>query len=511
MLGGLLRSDGFPRWLVASALDALVADASASLAELSGGQFELTHDRRRVPRRRPRRRRLAPAGQDAVGRRDVPGQPGAGAGAVLAAVGPGGGGAARLESIFLDEGFGTLDETNLDVVASTLENLAAQRRPHGRRGHPRAGAGRAGAGPVRGAAATSARRRSSGRARDVPMRFTVDPWDPGYGASLDTELGASTAAVDPDIEVPAARWAPVDPVAGPAAGGGAVRRRRAPGRRAGVGRRARTARQRPRAVRVLRRRGGVLLPRPRRPPGRGRRSAAASFTTVADAADVRPPRRHLPRPVTTAPARTSHRCRCCRSRCSAALAEVELEAADWRRVADRAMPRRRRTTSSSSTARCAGAPHLPRASGFVKSHRSDYLPPQLGAVVAQLDRGSAPRCSAWARRGSGTPGTCGCRAAPGAPVGRRRAGRVPRRPAADAVDRARDDEPGDAARGTPPPSTRTPARRRTSTRSPAWNGRCAGASASRRCSIARCAGRPRGHRSRWGRPSPTPGSGSRSL
>ena len=43
MLGGLLRSDGFPRWLVASALDALVADASASLAELSGGQFELTH------------------------------------------------------------------------------------------------------------------------------------------------------------------------------------------------------------------------------------------------------------------------------------------------------------------------------------------------------------------------------------------------------------------------------------------------------------------------------------
>jgi len=33
-------------------------------------------------------------------------------------------GAARLESIFLDEGFGTLDEANLDVVASTLESLA---------------------------------------------------------------------------------------------------------------------------------------------------------------------------------------------------------------------------------------------------------------------------------------------------------------------------------------------------------------------------------------------------
>ena len=35
-------------------------------------------------------------------------------------------GAARLDSIFLDEGFGTLDEANLDVVASTLENLACR-------------------------------------------------------------------------------------------------------------------------------------------------------------------------------------------------------------------------------------------------------------------------------------------------------------------------------------------------------------------------------------------------
>jgi exonuclease SbcC len=33
-------------------------------------------------------------------------------------------GASRLESIFLDEGFGTLDENTLDVVAGTLENLA---------------------------------------------------------------------------------------------------------------------------------------------------------------------------------------------------------------------------------------------------------------------------------------------------------------------------------------------------------------------------------------------------
>lgn len=35
-------------------------------------------------------------------------------------------GAARLDSIFLDEGFGTLDEATLDVVAATLENLATR-------------------------------------------------------------------------------------------------------------------------------------------------------------------------------------------------------------------------------------------------------------------------------------------------------------------------------------------------------------------------------------------------
>jgi len=34
--------------------------------------------------------------------------------------------AASLESIVLDEGFGTLDATTLDTVAATLENLAAR-------------------------------------------------------------------------------------------------------------------------------------------------------------------------------------------------------------------------------------------------------------------------------------------------------------------------------------------------------------------------------------------------
>jgi exonuclease SbcC len=126
MLGGLLRSDGFPRWLVASALDVLVADASASLAELSGGQFELTHADGEF---------LVVDHADADAHRPVKTLSGgetfqaslalalalSAQMSTLAADG-----AARLDSIFLDEGFGTLDEANLEIVASTLENLAGR-------------------------------------------------------------------------------------------------------------------------------------------------------------------------------------------------------------------------------------------------------------------------------------------------------------------------------------------------------------------------------------------------
>jgi exonuclease SbcC len=126
MLGLLLRSDGFPRWLVASALDALVADASVSLAELSGGQFELTHDNGEF---------LVVDHADADARRPVKTLSGgetfqASLALALALSAQMSGlaaqGAARLESIFLDEGFGTLDEANLEVVASTLEALATR-------------------------------------------------------------------------------------------------------------------------------------------------------------------------------------------------------------------------------------------------------------------------------------------------------------------------------------------------------------------------------------------------
>ncbi|ONH28140.1 AAA family ATPase [Pseudofrankia asymbiotica] len=123
-LGMLLRSNGFQRWLVAAALDTLVADASLTLAELSGGQFELTHedgefivvDHTDADSRRPVR--TLSGGETFQASLALALALSAQLTMMAAA------GAARLDSIFLDEGFGTLDDATLDVVATTLENLA---------------------------------------------------------------------------------------------------------------------------------------------------------------------------------------------------------------------------------------------------------------------------------------------------------------------------------------------------------------------------------------------------
>jgi hypothetical protein len=61
-------------------------------------------------------------------------------------------------------------------------------------------------------------------ARPAPSsaaRFTVDPWDPGYGQAFSDEAEGgswheSTAELDLDLEMPADRWRPVDPDPAPA-------------------------------------------------------------------------------------------------------------------------------------------------------------------------------------------------------------------------------------------------------------------------------------------------------
>jgi exonuclease SbcC len=124
LLGNLLQARQFPQWLVSEALDELVAAASETLAALSSGQFDLTHDKGDL---------FVIDHTDADARRSVRTLSGgetfqaslalalalSSQISALAAAG-----AARLDSIFLDEGFGTLDAETLEVVAATLEALA---------------------------------------------------------------------------------------------------------------------------------------------------------------------------------------------------------------------------------------------------------------------------------------------------------------------------------------------------------------------------------------------------
>lgn len=127
-----LRADRFERWLLTAAFHGLTADASRILVELSGGQYSFRHnekfefdivDHGNADETRSSKTlsggetflaslSLALALSEQV--------------ADLAAAG-----AARLESIFLDEGFGSLDADTLDTVAATIEELGAKGRTVG--------------------------------------------------------------------------------------------------------------------------------------------------------------------------------------------------------------------------------------------------------------------------------------------------------------------------------------------------------------------------------------------
>ncbi len=126
-----LQANGFEGWLMEEASEALVLGANLLLSELSGGAYSLRMDKRDfsvVDHRNADETRgvktlsggetflvslaLALSLADQIGSL-------AGAGAV------------RLESIFLDEGFGTLDAETLDVVAGVIQELGATGRTVG--------------------------------------------------------------------------------------------------------------------------------------------------------------------------------------------------------------------------------------------------------------------------------------------------------------------------------------------------------------------------------------------
>ncbi len=120
-----LRANQFERWLLTEALDALVAGASQILRELSSGRYDLAHDKGEF---------AVVDHSDASLRRAVRTLSGgetfqaslALALALSEQLAGLSSASASLESIMLDEGFGTLDPDTLDAVAATLENLAAR-------------------------------------------------------------------------------------------------------------------------------------------------------------------------------------------------------------------------------------------------------------------------------------------------------------------------------------------------------------------------------------------------
>jgi DNA repair protein SbcC/Rad50 len=129
-LAGHLRATGFQKWLLDEALARLVEGASGILHQLSGAAYTLALDRRSSGFAV-----IDHHNADAVRSvRTLSGGETFLASLALAlsladqVVDLAVAGSARLESIFLDEGFGTLDPATLDVVATTIEELGSAGR-----------------------------------------------------------------------------------------------------------------------------------------------------------------------------------------------------------------------------------------------------------------------------------------------------------------------------------------------------------------------------------------------
>jgi exonuclease SbcC len=119
-----LSAKGFERWMLAEVLDGLVAGASVILHDLSSGAYSLATDDDGefsvIDHRNADERRSAKtlSGGETFQASLALALALAEQLSSLAAAG-----AARIETTFIDEGFGTLDEDTLETVASTIEAL----------------------------------------------------------------------------------------------------------------------------------------------------------------------------------------------------------------------------------------------------------------------------------------------------------------------------------------------------------------------------------------------------
>jgi hypothetical protein len=255
-------------------------------------------------------------------------------------------------------------------------------------------------------------------------RFTVDPWDPGYGMAVGDELdggalAASTAELGLDLELPADQWRPVDPdlaqqtprtvlfldgvrridariwVHGHGAGGRPRGSQPAPGIAASLAA------------------GIVSCDSPAAGSGTATGSATARvaevsverglFTAAPDAGEIAA--RHARYPVRIAEGPGPDQLSLAlQQRLGAAEVQLALAFRARHPDADDLLvvdgPLRGRT-------------HLDRTVGYIKTHHASYLPPEQSAVVGALGpgqrtpvftMGTSWRRHSWYLRLPGTPG-----------------------------------------------------------------------------------------------------------
>jgi exonuclease SbcC len=130
-LAGHLAANRFEKWLLDEAIQQLLHGASQVLGELTGGAYALAVDARsgaflvvdHTNASQTRPARTLSGGETFLASLALALALADHLGATLAATGP-----ARLDALFLDEGFGTLDPDTLDVVAAALDELGARGR-----------------------------------------------------------------------------------------------------------------------------------------------------------------------------------------------------------------------------------------------------------------------------------------------------------------------------------------------------------------------------------------------
>ena len=225
------------------------------------------------------------------------------------------------------------------------------------------------------------------------MRFSVDGWDPAYGTSQETEgpTAESTADVNVEIEIATRQWHPVDARPGLAPPGAllfvdGVRRVEAQlwiDDEPAAGGQATSAT----AALCASYAAGVVCSSGGKANLMGTRLRRGLFTVASHASDIvtragRYQAQHVTGGAAGVPLMV---------RLSAALqrrlAEIEVQVALEARSVGHQQGLAADDDLLIIDGQLRGRQHLPRAIGYIKSHHTTYLPPDLNSMVGRLEPG----------------------------------------------------------------------------------------------------------------------------